>query len=111
MLFLRTYKYKIYICRNNNNNNNNIHRILGVWTNVIKNNNNNNNSLFIYVLSSAASGQLQSARLRNDKNKTNTWTNDLLKLFILSRVLNTKDGVRIGKWIYWPLTDRNYNYL
>jgi hypothetical protein len=27
---------------------------------------------------------------------------------ILSRVTVTKDGVRIGSWIYWILTGRNY---
>jgi hypothetical protein len=28
---------------------------------------------------------------------------------ILSRVLVTKDGVRIRKRTHWPLTSRNYN--
>jgi hypothetical protein len=28
---------------------------------------------------------------------------------ILSRVSVTKHGVRIGNWIYWILTGRNYN--
>jgi hypothetical protein len=31
------------------------------------------------------------------------------KMFILSRVGVTIDGVWIGKWIYWNLTNRNYN--
>jgi hypothetical protein len=26
----------------------------------------------------------------------------------MSRVLVTIDRVRIGNWIYWPLTSRNY---
>jgi hypothetical protein len=33
---------------------------------------------------------------------------EIFKLTILSCVSVTKDGVRIGSWIYWILTGRNY---
>jgi hypothetical protein len=32
-----------------------------------------------------------------------------IRVIIVSRVWVTKDGVRIGNWIYWILTGRNYN--
>jgi hypothetical protein len=28
---------------------------------------------------------------------------------ILPRVSMANEGIRIGNWIYWPLTGRNYN--
>jgi hypothetical protein len=32
----------------------------------------------------------------------------LISTLLLSHVLLTKDGVRIGNWIYYPPTVRNY---
>jgi hypothetical protein len=35
--------------------------------------------------------------------------NNFNVLNILSRILVTKDGVRISNWIYWLLIGHNYN--
>jgi hypothetical protein len=37
--------------------------------------------------------------------------NDGEKKNVLSLVWVTRNGVWIGNWIYWKLTDRNYNLL